>query len=357
MDNSSLIPIFTSSATTSDYQHNASNQLVGGNGIAPQYDANGDPTGDGQISQYVFDVRHRLVQIRQGVVITASFQYDALNRRIAKTDANGITTSYQYDGLDPVQENNGGTARSILTGQNIDERFGRDDTTGRTYFLTDHLGSTLALTDTSGNIVQRYNYEPYGAVQAAGAAGLSNPYQYTGRENDGNGLYYYRARYYNPATKRFISEDPLQEAAGPNSYAYVDGNPIIWIDPLGLIHYNAPSPRTVPVDGQTAANLNCEEICLRRRTNNQNLDLLVTGGAETTGHSSNSFHYTGQACDIAASNPVRSDDVFDCAAQCGFSGAQFETFRNNPNRNHFHLQNSPGNGVPPTRERRTVPHP
>jgi RHS repeat-associated protein len=230
----SFAPQSLPSATTSDYQHNASNQLVGGNGIAPQYDANGDPTGDGQISQYVFDVRRRLVQIRQGVVITASFQYDALNRRIAKTDANGITTSYQYDGLDPVQENNGGTARSILTGQNIDERFGRDDTTGRTYFLTDHLGSTLALTDTSGNIVQRYNYEPYGAVQAAGAAGLSNPYQYTGRENDGNGLYYYRARYYNPATKRFISEDPLQEAAGPNSYGYVDGSPLSFRDPRGL---------------------------------------------------------------------------------------------------------------------------
>jgi RHS repeat-associated protein len=222
------------SATTSDYQHNANNQLVGGNGIAPQYDANGDPTGDGQINQYVFDARRRLIQIRQGVVITASFQYDALNRRIAKTDANGITTAYRYDGLDPVQESNGGTARSILTGQNIDERFGRDDTTGRSYFLTDHLGSTLALADANCNIVQRYNYEPYGAVQAAGAAGLSNPYQYTGRENDGNGLYYYRARYYNPATKRFISEDPLQEAAGLNSYAYVGSNPISLIDPLRL---------------------------------------------------------------------------------------------------------------------------
>ena len=75
-------------------------------------------------------------------------------------------------------------------------------------------------------------YEPYGEVTATGAS--TNPYQYTGRENDGTGLYYYRARYYNPTLKRFISEDPLGLAAGLDSYAYVDGNPNDRKDPYGL---------------------------------------------------------------------------------------------------------------------------
>ncbi|MCK9385938.1 MAG: DUF6531 domain-containing protein [Nevskia sp.] len=230
----SFAPQSLPSATTSDYQYNANNQLIGGNGIAPTYDANGDPTTNGLGIQYTFDARHRLIQISQGVVITASFQYDALDRRVSKTDANGVTTAYLYDGSDAIQETSGTTTRTSLTGQNIDERFARDDASGRTYFLSDAIGSTIALTDATANIQQRYDYEPYGEVKATGTTGLTNPYQYTGRENDGNGLYYYRARYYDPATKRFISEDPLQESAGINSYGYVGGNPLFFSDPFGL---------------------------------------------------------------------------------------------------------------------------
>ena len=226
--------------TTSDYQYNANNQLVGGNGKAPQYDANGDPTSDGLGTQYTFDARHRLIQISQGVVIVASFQYDAFGRRIGRTDASGVTTAYLYDGSDAVQEVSGGSTRTSLVGQNIDERFARDDVTGRTYFLTDALGSTIALTDAAANIKQRYDYSPYGEANLTGAAGLTNPYQYTGRENDGSGLYYYRARYYSPVAKRFISEDPTKELAGIDAYVYVRGNPISRTDPLGLFYFSPP---------------------------------------------------------------------------------------------------------------------
>jgi RHS repeat-associated protein len=62
-----------------------------------------------------------------------------------------------------------------------------------------------------------------------------NALQYTGRENDGTGLYYYRARYYDPGLKRFISEDPIGTTAGLNFYSYVEGNPISFSDPTGLI--------------------------------------------------------------------------------------------------------------------------
>jgi RHS repeat-associated protein len=66
------------------------------------------------------------------------------------------------------------------------------------------------------------------------ASGDVDPYQYTGRENDGTGLYYYRARYYSPSLKRFISEDPMGLAEGLNEYAYASGNPVLYSDPLGL---------------------------------------------------------------------------------------------------------------------------
>ncbi|WP_253959016.1 RHS repeat-associated core domain-containing protein, partial [Paraburkholderia fungorum] len=62
----------------------------------------------------------------------------------------------------------------------------------------------------------------------------ANPQQYTGRENDGTGLYYYRNRYYDPTTARFISEDPIGWASEQtNAYAYVGGNPVQFTDPTG----------------------------------------------------------------------------------------------------------------------------
>ena len=87
-------------------------------------------------------------------------------------------------------------------------------------------------------------YEPYGEVTATGSS--NNPYQYTGRENDGTGLYYYRARYYSPSLKRFISEDPMGLAAGLNEYAYVGGNPVSLIDPLGLEGYGYWNTNPLP---------------------------------------------------------------------------------------------------------------
>ncbi|WP_230597196.1 RHS repeat-associated core domain-containing protein [Xanthomonas albilineans] len=132
-----------------------------------------------------------------------------------------------------MQETQGTTINPILTGPGIDERYARDDNGGRTYFLTDLLGSTRLLTDTNGNAVQRYDYDPYGATTQSSTS-YSNPYQYTGREHDQSGLYYYRARYYTAELARFISEDPIKLAGGVNSYAYVGADPLSDTDPMGL---------------------------------------------------------------------------------------------------------------------------
>ncbi|WP_267113731.1 T6SS effector amidase Tae4 family protein [Xanthomonas sacchari] len=151
---------------------------------------------------------------------------------MSKTEG-GQTISYLYDGLDAVQETQGGTVNPILTGLGIDERYARNEASGRAYFLSDALGSTRALTNASGSLIQRYDYTPYGQTSQANT-GTSNPYQYTGRERDASGLYYYRARYYSPALGRFSSEDWIGLAGGINLYAYVNGDPLSLIDPLGF---------------------------------------------------------------------------------------------------------------------------
>ncbi|RMH88128.1 hypothetical protein EBB59_12200, partial [Lysobacter pythonis] len=113
---------------------------------------------------------------------------------------------------------------------------------GRTYFLSDHQNSTRALTNAAGQVVNRYDYDPYGNARQS-AQGFSNPYQYTGRERDQTGLMYYRARYYRPDMGRFIAEDPIGLAGGLNTYAYVGGNPVNAIDPLGLEEFSCIASR------------------------------------------------------------------------------------------------------------------
>ncbi len=64
----------------------------------------------------------------------------------------------------------------------------------------------MALVDGSGTVQTEYTYEPFGNTTTSGQTN-GNTIEYTGRENDGTGLYYYRARYYSPTLGRFISPD------------------------------------------------------------------------------------------------------------------------------------------------------
>src|SRR5216684_5519013 len=153
---------------------------------------------------------------------------------------NGTTTQFLYDGFNPVQELNGAAPPSptanLLTGLSIDEYLTRTDTaTGVTStLLADALGSTIGLVASGGSIATSYTYQPFGATTAGGVSN-SNPYQFTGRENDGTGLYFYRARYYSPTAQRFIAQDPIGVAGGDsNLYDYAWDNPLLFMDPLGL---------------------------------------------------------------------------------------------------------------------------
>jgi RHS repeat-associated protein len=225
------------------------------------YDNNGNLqtiTDASGTTTYTWNARNQLTGI-SGPGVSTIFVYDGLGRREKKT-INGSLTEFLYDGLNPVQETSGANIlANILPGLGIDEFLTRTDVgSGATSsFLPNALGSSLALTDASGAVQTEYTYEPFGKTSATGASNTSS-YQYTGRENDGTGLYYYRARYYHPELQRFVSEDPLNPASVhvnahdetrpyvvhafisemPNStdlYNYVDNNPTNITDPSGLI--------------------------------------------------------------------------------------------------------------------------
>lgn len=116
------------------------------------------------------------------------------------------------------------------------------DATADYYYHYDGQGNVIALTDTSGNVVEEYEYDVYGRVVVSASSGqirtgssVGNPYMFTGRRLDKEtGLYYYRARYYSPRLGRFLQTDPIGYGDGINWYAYCGNNPLGWIDPYGL---------------------------------------------------------------------------------------------------------------------------
>jgi RHS repeat-associated protein len=169
-----------------------------------------------------------------GTGLTGSFLYDTFGNRTSRT-VNGSTTTFLYDGANIVQELSGGAPiANLITGLTLDERFTRTESTATRHFLTDAIGDTIALSDSGGALQTQYTYEPFGAVTASGATS-TNSFQFTGRENDGIGLYFYRARYYSPQISRFTSEDPLGLGGrSTNFYSYGLDNPTNLIDPSGL---------------------------------------------------------------------------------------------------------------------------
>jgi len=219
------LPTALASAT-----YDASNQIATWGSTSFSYDANGNLTNDGS-KTYAWNARNQLSTLGGGV--SATFHYDGLGRRRAKTVI-GASTGFLYDGLNAVQElSSGSPSANILPGLGIDEWLARTDSAGTRHFLTDVLGSTLALADGSGAVQTEYTYEPFGKTTVSGASS-ANGLQFTGRENDGTGLFYYRARYVDPLAQRFIAEDPIGLEGGLNLFAYAGNMPTLLFDPLGL---------------------------------------------------------------------------------------------------------------------------
>ena len=130
----------------------------------------------------------------------------------------------------------GNIVTEYLHGPGIDEPIAMIKGGQTYYYHADGLGSIIAITDSTGRVVQRYEYDSFGNITYTQNPNFVQPYTYTGREYDQeSGLYYYRARYYNANIGRFITQDPIGFAGGDvNLYSYVGQNPVNGVDPYGL---------------------------------------------------------------------------------------------------------------------------
>jgi RHS repeat-associated protein len=278
------------------------------------------------------------VEDRRAPVSTIQHMVGVPSDVSARNPRHGKTTVRQTGGgrqgkvacpLFSAQEKNGVTVTAnLLTGLGIDEFFTRTDGVGVRSLLPDALGSTVALGDGTGTLQTQYTYEPFGMTTQTGAASTSS-FKFTGREDDGSGLYYYRARYYQPRLQRFIAEDLIGLKGGINLYRYVRNNPAGFTDPLGLFTTAAG----VPIDERMRGFLYCMDGCTGFNT-------YVTATIEP-GHR-DPGHMAGTSVDIRPTG-APSKKVFCCAKKCSARYALDERFVRSAlgTGPHYHLQLEP----------------
>jgi len=220
------------------------------NGVPQLYDDNGNLIDDGE-RLFTYDAGNRLrsVSRKSDGALIAEYTYDVLGRRIAKRVSNSGdldgTTSYLYDGWHVIEEVQDELTQQYVYGLGIDEplTLNRDvDSDGtideRFFYHQDGKGYVAALTNESGDVVEEITYDAFG-VPSITQSSIGNSYLFNGRRYEPEtGLYYNRARFYNPEQGRFIQRDPIGSWGDVvnmgNAYGYVGNSPASLSDPSGL---------------------------------------------------------------------------------------------------------------------------
>jgi RHS repeat-associated protein len=239
---------------SASWSYNTSNELNSRPGVSYTYDSNGNTqtmVNSPGTTTYAWDFENRLTSVvLPGSGGTVYFKYDPFGRRIEKISPTA-TSIFAYDGARLLETVNasGGVVARYAHGPNIDEPLAMLGGSTTDYYEADGLGSITSLTDTTGALAETYTYDSFGNTVASSGT-LRNYFQYTGREFDAEtSLYFYRARYYDQNTGRFLSEDPDDFASGIDFYTYVSNQPTDLIDPSGQRGQKPKPPRpTIPPD-------------------------------------------------------------------------------------------------------------
>jgi len=233
----------------------AGNRLMSDETYDYEYDGEGNRIrrvhrAGGEVTEYAWDHRNRLTGIVHtdaagAVVKEIGYSYDGLDRRIrASVDPDGAgpapaeVEAFVYHGnqIALVFDGAGALTHRYFHGPGTDQVLAEEDGGGHVVWaLSDPLGTVRDLVDAAGNVVNHLTYDAFGQVTSQTDPSVKARFAYTGRELDAQaGLYYYRARHYDAATGRFLSEDSFGYGAGAtNSYAYAGNGPTFLADPSG----------------------------------------------------------------------------------------------------------------------------
>jgi RHS repeat-associated protein len=228
-DGDNLVGIVTPEGEKA-YEPDAGNKIRG-----YRYDANGSRVED-ERHAYQWDAENRLIKItyKANPQKSTEFKYDGLGRRVAAIETDGgvrAETRYAWCGNVICQARDAQNRPiAYYYGQGA---YRPQEKSKREYYAKDHLGSIRDVLDEKGQALARYDYEPYGKL--ASGPEKKPEFGYAGMHYHApSGLYLTKYRAYDPQSGRWLSRDPMGEAGGINLYAYVEGNPLSYTDPLGL---------------------------------------------------------------------------------------------------------------------------
>ena len=254
----------TTNSLTETYNANSVNQYTAWSGgfQPPTYDPNGNQTNSGNGLAMTWDINDRLVAASNATSgNTATYGYDALGRRVRSTSTisnQQSTIFYLLDGWNVNLEHNGTayTARHTwgldlsgsmqgaggVGGLLMTEDLTQGANAVANYPAYDGNGNITALISISGTVTATYRYDAYGNLLASsGPAAATNKYRFSTKPIDEvTGLYYYGYRYYDPATGRWPSRDPIEENGGLNLYGFVGNDGVNQWDTLGLTGPHQP---------------------------------------------------------------------------------------------------------------------
>lgn len=233
-----------------EYEYDQGDNLLSAGQESFKTDANGNlierksPRGT---TRYTYDSENRLVQVDLPDGKQVAFGYAPTGERIWREDSKG-KTYFVTDGTNLIAELDGDlkSRSSYLHGPGIDRPLMMTHDQDQYFYLTDALQSVVRLTDTTGKVIGTNEMDAFGNLDQQ-VTKVPNPFAFTSREYDADlGIYYYRARHYDPQLGRFLSADPhppsIESPASLNRFAYVLNAPTRYTDPLGL------SEGLVPVD-------------------------------------------------------------------------------------------------------------
>ncbi len=241
--------------TNTGYATTTGNELTTDGTWNYSYDAAGNMTekvnsSSGVIWLYSYDNANRLVEVQEkpssggAVDYQENYTYDVRGNLIVDTvyptgSGSSTITRHAYDpnGNAWADLTSGGTLITRrLYNDAVDALLARIDGSGVAWYLTDNLGSVRNITNSGGSLIDHRDYDAWGNLTYESAPSYGDRYGWTGREFDTDtGLQYNRARWYDPATGRWQTQDPLGFGAGDsNLYRYVRNQPVSTIDPSGM---------------------------------------------------------------------------------------------------------------------------
>ena len=204
------------------------------------WDANGNQTSEtrgGLLTEYLYDARDQLTEVRRAGSLFESYGYDYKGLRVRKSGAAGVVR-YVYDDASVLLQTDAAGNTLAKYDYGPDRLLSLAHATeGRQYYLFDGLGSVVDLMRPDGALQARYQYDAWGNPRSTAGSSF-NVFGFTGHERDeATGLYYFKARYYDPETGRFLTEDPFggtrEQPPSLHQYLYAYQNPTVYTDPTG----------------------------------------------------------------------------------------------------------------------------